>query len=110
MSSRLGNVTRGLDVVEAVREKVRELVQDESLVNDVTIGAIKYAFARYRLGGDIAFDLDETVSLQGTLALICSMPMRVRVEFSKRLKILHLRLRCGLRIVHLCVSLVSTEK
>ncbi|MBH1980730.1 arginine--tRNA ligase [Candidatus Saccharibacteria bacterium] len=65
MSSRLGNVTRGLDVVEAVREKVRELVQDESLVNDVTIGAIKYAFARYRLGGDIAFDLDETVSLQG---------------------------------------------
>lgn len=65
MSSRLGNVTRGLDVVEAVRGKVRELVDDESLVNDVTIGAIKYAFARYRLGGDIAFDLDETVSLQG---------------------------------------------
>lgn len=65
MSSRLGNVTRGIDVVDAVREKVRELVDDESLVQDVTIGAIKYAFARYRLGGDIAFDLDETVSLQG---------------------------------------------
>lgn len=65
MSSRLGNVTRGIDVVDAVREKVAELVQDEKLVNDVVIGAIKYAFAKYRLGGDIAFNLDETVSLQG---------------------------------------------
>lgn len=65
MSSRLGNVTRGIDVVDAVREKVTELVKDEKLVNDVVIGAIKYAFAKYRLGGDIAFNLDETVSLQG---------------------------------------------
>lgn len=65
MSSRLGNVTRGIDVVDAVREKVNELVDDKSLVNDVTIGAIKYVFARYKLGGDIAFDLEETVSLQG---------------------------------------------
>lgn len=65
MSSRLGNVTRGIDVVEAVQEKVATLVEDEKLRNDVVIGAIKYAFARYRIGGDIAFDLDETVSLQG---------------------------------------------
>lgn len=65
MSSRLGNVTRGIDVVEAVQEKVAALVEDEKLRNDVVIGAIKYAFARYRIGGDIAFDLDETVSLQG---------------------------------------------
>jgi arginyl-tRNA synthetase len=65
MSSRLGNVTRALDVVEIVREKVRELVDDESLIEPVTLGAIKYAFARYKLGGDIAFDIEETVSLQG---------------------------------------------
>ncbi|MFZ1360658.1 MAG: arginine--tRNA ligase [Candidatus Saccharimonadales bacterium] len=65
MSSRLGNVTRGIDVVDAVRAKVTELVDDKALVNDVVIGAIKYAFAKYRMGGDIAFDLDETVSLQG---------------------------------------------
>jgi arginyl-tRNA synthetase len=31
----------------------------------VTLGAIKYAFARYKLGGDISFDIEETVSLQG---------------------------------------------
>lgn len=65
MSSRLGNVTRALDVIDIVREKVSELVEDKALINMVTLGAIKYAFARYRLGGDIAFDIEETVSLQG---------------------------------------------
>ena len=65
MSSRLGNVTRALDVLDIVREKVSELVEDKDLIDMVTLGAIKYAFARYRLGGDIAFDIEETVSLQG---------------------------------------------
>jgi arginyl-tRNA synthetase len=65
MSSRLGNVTRALDVLDIVREKVSELVEDKELINMVTLGAIKYAFARYKLGGDIAFDIEETVSLQG---------------------------------------------
>lgn len=65
MSSRLGNVTRAIDVVDAVREKVSELVKDKTMVEDVALGAIKYAFAKYKLGGDIAFDIDETVSLQG---------------------------------------------
>lgn len=65
MSSRLGNVTRALDVIDIVREKVAELVEDKELIETVSLGAIKYAFARYRLGGDIAFDIEETVSLQG---------------------------------------------
>lgn len=65
MSSRLGNVTRALDVLDIVREKVSELVEDKELIETVSLGAIKYAFARYRLGGDIAFDIEETVSLQG---------------------------------------------
>jgi arginyl-tRNA synthetase len=58
-------VTRGIDVIDIVREKIKELVDDQSLVEDVTLGAIKYAFARYSLGGDIAFDIQETVSLTG---------------------------------------------
>lgn len=65
MSSRLGNVTRAIDVFEVVREKARELVDDDALVDTVTLGAIKYVFAKYRLGGDISFDIDETVSLAG---------------------------------------------
>ena len=65
MSSRLGNVTRALEVIEIVREKVSQIVEDKALIEDVTLGAIKYAFARYKLGGDISFDIEETVSLQG---------------------------------------------
>lgn len=65
MSSRLGNVSRAADVIEVVKEKVAALVKDDTLVHPVALGAIKYAFAKNRLGGDIAFDIDETVSLQG---------------------------------------------
>ena len=65
MSSRLGNVSRAIDVLEIVREKARELVADPALVDTVTLGAIKYAFAKYRIGGDISFDIEETVSLAG---------------------------------------------
>lgn len=65
MSSRLGNVARAIDVVNIVRDKVKELVSDSSLTDAVALGAIKYVFAKYRVGGDIAFDIDETVSLAG---------------------------------------------
>ncbi len=65
MSSRLGNVSRAADVIDEVRQRVASLVQDESLHEVVTLGAIKYAFAKYRLGGDINFDIEETVSLHG---------------------------------------------
>lgn len=65
MSSRLGNVSRAIDVIEAVREKVEDLVTEKDLRDVVALGAVKYAFARYKLGGDINFDLEETVSLQG---------------------------------------------
>jgi arginyl-tRNA synthetase len=65
MSSRLGNVTRAIDVLDAVREKVSTIISDQALLDQVTLGAVKYAFARYKLGGDIAFNIDETVSLTG---------------------------------------------
>lgn len=65
MSSRLGNVTRAIDVITIVREKIAQLVDDPALIDVVTLGAIKYAFARYSLGGDIAFNIEETVSLTG---------------------------------------------
>ena len=65
MSSRLGNVSRAADVIELVRQRVAEMIEDEALIETVTLGAIKYAFARYKLGGDINFNINETVSLQG---------------------------------------------
>lgn len=63
MSSRLGNVTRAADVLEIVGEAVE--ADNDSLKRQITLGAIKYAFLKHRLGGDIAFDVNESVSLQG---------------------------------------------
>lgn len=65
MSSRLGNVARAVEALEIVKGKVRELVQDQALVDDVALGAVKYQFLKYRVGGDIAFDIEESVSLAG---------------------------------------------
>ena len=65
MSSRLGNVTRAIDVLDIVKQRVSNITDQPELQDDVALGAIKYAFAKYRLGGDIAFDVEETVSLQG---------------------------------------------
>lgn len=65
MSSRLGNVSRAVDVLDEIRDRVSDLTQDEELRNQIALGAIKFAFAKYRLGGDIAFDVEETISLQG---------------------------------------------
>ena len=65
MSSRLGNVSRAIDVIEEVRQRVTTITDYPDLVEKIALGAIKYAFAKYRLGGDIAFDIEETVSLQG---------------------------------------------
>lgn len=65
MSSRLGNVARAIDAIEVVKQKVRELVADEKLVNDIALGAVKYQFLKYRMGGDIAFDVEDSVNLAG---------------------------------------------
>jgi arginyl-tRNA synthetase len=65
MSSRLGNVSRAVDVLDEIKARTATLTTDETLQNQIALGAIKFAFARYRLGGDIAFDVEETVSLQG---------------------------------------------
>lgn len=66
MSSRLGNVSRAVDVLDEIKVRASELAKDDQkLTNQIALGAIKYAFVKYRLGGDIAFDIEETVNLHG---------------------------------------------
>jgi arginyl-tRNA synthetase len=65
MSSRLGNVSRAIDVLKAVQNKVELLVDDPDVLNKVTLGAVKYTFAKYSLGKDISFNLEDTVTLNG---------------------------------------------
>lgn len=63
MSSRKGNFLRAVDVLDIVSDE-NERVQgnrDEAPV----LGAIKYAFLKNRIGPDVIFEPEESVSLQG---------------------------------------------
>ncbi len=64
MSSRLGNVTTATDVLNTV-ETIVSQEKDPTTAKMVMLGAVKYAFLKQRLGGDIAFNPEESVSLQG---------------------------------------------
>jgi arginyl-tRNA synthetase len=63
MSSRLGNILRAQDVLDAASDANRELYNQED--QQITLGAVKYAFLKQRPGGDIIYDPKESVSLEG---------------------------------------------
>ena len=64
MSSRTGNVTTAMDVINSVKEAVGS-TGDTSRDEQIYLGALKYEFLKHRLGSDIAFDPHESVSLHG---------------------------------------------
>ncbi len=57
MSSRKGNFIKAVDVLDSVKELVPE--------EKIALGAIRYAFLKYRIGGNIEFDAKESVSTTG---------------------------------------------
>lgn len=63
MSSRKGNILLGQDVLNAAAEANRQLMGNDD--SDVVLGAVKYAFLKQRIGGDIIYDPKESVSLEG---------------------------------------------
>lgn len=58
MSSRKGNFIKAVDVLDEVSELVKHDDQ-------IAMGAIKYAFLKYKIGGNIEFDAKESVSTTG---------------------------------------------
>jgi arginyl-tRNA synthetase len=63
MSSRKGNILRAADVLDAAAEANKKLTSQD---NDQTVlGAVKYAFLKNRVGGDLIYDPEESVSLEG---------------------------------------------
>lgn len=75
MSSRAGNAVTADQLVEDVKEKVRQTmaglerlkgsVDDDELVEKVAFGAIKFGYLNYEPQTRIYFDIDETIALQG---------------------------------------------
>jgi arginyl-tRNA synthetase len=63
MSSRKGTVLLALDVLGAAREA--QAAQHDDKNEPVVLGAIKYAFLANRIGGDIVYDPETSVSLHG---------------------------------------------
>lgn len=63
MSSRKGNFLSAVDVLDAAEAANTELNNKPD--ERVSQGAVKYAFLRQRMGGDLIYDPVESVSLQG---------------------------------------------
>jgi len=62
MSSRKGNIVRAVDVLDAAYAASKKAGFDNE---PAAFGAVKYAFTRSRLGSDIVYDPEESVSLEG---------------------------------------------
>jgi arginyl-tRNA synthetase len=63
MSSRTGNILGAADVLKFAEAANKELTGSDD--SKVSLGAVKYAFLKQRLGGDIIYDPAESVSLEG---------------------------------------------
>lgn len=65
MSSREGNVITASSLIEDIIEKAKEKNEDPLVARAVAIGAIKYMILRSAPGGDIIFDPEKSLSLDG---------------------------------------------
>ncbi len=63
MSSRKGNVVTALEILQAARDAGAETGTNPN--EDTILAAVKYAFAKNRIGSDIAYDPVESIALEG---------------------------------------------
>lgn len=63
MSSRSGKVYSAANLLDDVKEKALKLFPESD--QNMQIAAIKYGLLKHRLGSDIVFDADESVSIEG---------------------------------------------
>ena len=63
MSSRKGNFLKAVDVLNMVRDELK--TEYNSTDDTVALAATKYAFLKYKMGGNIIFDPKESVKMTG---------------------------------------------
>ena len=63
MSSRKGNFLKAVDVLDMVKDALKS--EYDSTDETISLGATKYAFLKYKMGGDIIFDPQESVKMTG---------------------------------------------
>ena len=64
MSSRKGNFLKAVDVIGMVAQELAEST-GQSADETVVLAALRYAFLKYKMGGDIIFDPKESVAMTG---------------------------------------------
>lgn len=65
MSSRTGDVVSATTFLLDIQRLVEDRSPDSPSVKDNALAAIKYAFLKQNIGGDIVYDIDESISLEG---------------------------------------------
>ncbi len=65
MSSREGNTVSALSLIMDVTEKAQEKNEDPLIAQRVAVAAVKYMILRQAPGGDIIFDPEKSLSLDG---------------------------------------------
>ena len=66
MSSRTGNVVSGSWLLNEAKSKLIKMFNsDPVMAEDVAVGAVKYSFLKNSLNQEIAFDINESISLEG---------------------------------------------
>ena len=73
MSSRTGNVIGGEDLLDMVAEQVTSRVEEmrveekdkAQLVNDISVGAVKFSILKQAPGKDTVFDFEKSISFEG---------------------------------------------
>ena len=63
MSSRKGNFLKAVDVLDMVKSALKNEYNSDD--DTVSLSATKYAFLKYKMGGDIIFDPQESVKMTG---------------------------------------------
>lgn len=64
MSSRKGNVLLAEDILKEAESEAQKLGSGEE-TKDVSLAAVKYSFLKQRIGADIIYNPEESVSLEG---------------------------------------------
>jgi len=69
MSSRTGNVVEGAWLLDEIKKKISNKFNNSGEVSEIlTIASAKYAFLKNTISNDIAFNIDDSISLEGNSA------------------------------------------
>lgn len=65
MHSRSGDVITAVQLLNAVEEAIKFKAPYSSATGENVLGAFKYAFLKQNIGGDVVYDVNDSISLEG---------------------------------------------